>query len=46
MRQQLFEPIQVNWNYEAQLHPFHGMFGLPVRGCSMATYTENLDGSE
>jgi lipopolysaccharide transport system ATP-binding protein len=27
-----FGPIQVTWNYETEVAPFLGMFGLPVRG--------------
>jgi lipopolysaccharide transport system ATP-binding protein len=41
-----FGPIQVNWNYEADLPPFHGMFGLPIRGRYIPTNTESTDAVE
>lgn len=41
-----FGPIQVNWNYGADPPPFHGMFGLPIRGRYIPTNTESTDAVE
>ena len=41
-----FGPIQVSWNYETEPAPFHGMFGLPMRGRFLPPHTVRKDASE
>lgn len=41
-----FGPIQVNWNYETDPAPFHGLFGLPMRGRYIPTNTESADATD
>lgn len=38
-----FGPLQIDWNYEAEMAPFLGLFGLPVSGSLRSMTTGHFD---